>query len=231
MKPLTLTPTTHTPTRQTAVKIHQLNQAWTEEKKQNYMKHATREYAIHREMSHPRVVRLFDVFEIDSASFATVLEYCKGALHGRAHGRGGCVCVCVCWGGVRVDRAMYAADPSFLPDQRPCPHHHLTPYAHTHTGTDLDYMIKTQKMIPERDARAITMQILAGLRYLNTPSGSRQVNGMEGLGLCRRRCLSSSLGGLCVPFVSQWCLTCVHAEYCTPGPAWHRALTLTPKPT
>lgn len=62
-----------------AVKIHQLNSAWTEEKKQNYMKHATREYAIHREMSHPRVVRLFDVFEIDSSSFATVLEYCKGA--------------------------------------------------------------------------------------------------------------------------------------------------------
>ncbi len=38
-------------------------------------------------------------------------------------------------------------------------------------------MIKTQKVIPERDARAITMQILAGLRYLNTPSGSRQVGG------------------------------------------------------
>lgn len=36
-------------------------------------------------------------------------------------------------------------------------------------------MIKTQKVIPERDARAIMMQILAGLRYLNTPSGSRQV--------------------------------------------------------
>lgn len=67
---------------QMAVKIHQLNSAWAEEKKQNYMKHATREYAIHREMSHPRVVRLFDVFEIDSSSFATVLEYCKGACVG-----------------------------------------------------------------------------------------------------------------------------------------------------
>lgn len=98
-----------------AVKIHQLNSSWTEEKKHNYMKHATREYAIHREMVHPRVVRLFDVFEIDSSSFATVLEYCK--------------------------------------------------------GTDLDFMMKTQKNIPERDARAITIQILSGLRYLNTPSG------------------------------------------------------------
>lgn len=49
-----------------------------------------------------------------------------------------------------------------------------SPLAST-TGTDLDYMIKTHKVIPERDARAIMMQILAGLRYLNTPSGSRQV--------------------------------------------------------
>ena len=29
-------------------------------------------------MKHPRVVRLFDVFEIDGTAFATVLEYCKG---------------------------------------------------------------------------------------------------------------------------------------------------------
>lgn len=68
--------------KQAAVKIHQLNSSWTEEKKHNYMKHATREYAIHREMVHPRVVRLFDVFEIDSSSFATVLEYCKGTKAG-----------------------------------------------------------------------------------------------------------------------------------------------------
>jgi tousled-like kinase len=40
---------------QVAVKVHQLNSQWTEEKKQSYMKHATREYAIHRDMVHPRV--------------------------------------------------------------------------------------------------------------------------------------------------------------------------------
>lgn len=75
--PISTLPPHSSPT-QAAVKIHQLNSSWTEEKKLNYMKHATREYAIHREMVHPRVVRLFDVFEIDSSSFATVLEYCKG---------------------------------------------------------------------------------------------------------------------------------------------------------
>lgn len=46
-------------------------------------------------------------------------------------------------------------------------------------------MIKTQKVIPERDARAIMMQILAGLRYLNTPSGSRQVRSSHVLVCCR----------------------------------------------
>ena len=64
--------------RDVAVKIHQLNPTWSEERKQSYIKHVTREYTIHRDMRHPRVVQLFDVFEIDINSFATVLEYCKG---------------------------------------------------------------------------------------------------------------------------------------------------------
>lgn len=64
--------------REVAVKIHHLNPQWQEEKKQSYIKHVTREYSIHREMKHPRVVELYDVFEIDNDTFATVLEYCKG---------------------------------------------------------------------------------------------------------------------------------------------------------
>lgn len=64
--------------REVAVKIHQLNSQWSEERKASYIKHVTREYTIHRDMRHPRVVQLFDVFEIDINSFATVLEYCKG---------------------------------------------------------------------------------------------------------------------------------------------------------
>lgn len=64
--------------REVAVKIHQLNPTWSEERKASYIKHVTREYTIHRDMKHPRVVQLFDVFEIDVNSFATVLEYCKG---------------------------------------------------------------------------------------------------------------------------------------------------------
>jgi tousled-like kinase len=64
--------------RYVACKVHQLNKEWKEEKKANYIKHALREYDIHKTLEHPRIVKLFDVFEIDTNSFCTVLEYCEG---------------------------------------------------------------------------------------------------------------------------------------------------------
>lgn len=64
--------------REVAVKVHQLNPQWTEDRKSSYIKHVTREYTIHRDLQHPRVVQFFDVFEIDINSFATVLEHCRG---------------------------------------------------------------------------------------------------------------------------------------------------------
>ena len=64
--------------REVAVKIHQLDSRWSDSKKDNYTKHVSREYEIHRGVRHPRIVSLYDIFEIDNNSFATVLEYCKG---------------------------------------------------------------------------------------------------------------------------------------------------------
>jgi len=64
--------------RYVACKIHQLNKDWKDEKKANYIKHALREYNIHKNLTHPRIVNLYDVFEIDANSFCTVLEYCDG---------------------------------------------------------------------------------------------------------------------------------------------------------
>jgi len=126
-----------------AVKIHQLNSQWSEGKKQNYMKHASREYSIHREMVHPRVVRLYDVFEIDNGSFATVLEFCKGE-----------------------DKLQPYITPKLIGLG-----FNLYSSVVCITGTDLDYILKTQRSVQEREARAILIQILSGLRYLNTPSG------------------------------------------------------------
>lgn len=104
--------------REVAVKIHQLDPRWSESKKENYIKHVTREYEIHRQVRHPRIVSFYDVFEIDEDSFATVLEVCS--------------------------------------------------------GKDLDTLLKTKRMLPEKQARAILLQILSGMLYLSQPSETRQ---------------------------------------------------------
>ncbi|WPT16849.1 Serine/threonine-protein kinase TOUSLED [Picochlorum sp. SENEW3] len=72
-----------------AVKIHQLSSQWSESKKASYVKHSVREYHIHKQLHHPRIVSLLDIFEIDNNTFATVLEYCSGGdLEGymKSHG-------------------------------------------------------------------------------------------------------------------------------------------------
>ncbi|KAK2570247.1 Serine/threonine-protein kinase tousled-like 1 [Acropora cervicornis] len=54
--------------RYVACKIHQLSKEWKEDKKANYIKHALREYNIHKSLDHPRIVHLYDVFEIGQHS-------------------------------------------------------------------------------------------------------------------------------------------------------------------
>jgi tousled-like kinase len=70
-----------------------------------------REYNIHKTLEHPRIVQLYDVFEIDPNSFCTVLEYCD--------------------------------------------------------GHDLDFYLKQHKIISEREAKSIIMQVVSALKYLN----------------------------------------------------------------
>jgi tousled-like kinase len=93
--------------------VHQLSDQWSDEKKANYTRHATREYRIHKDLNFEYVVKLYDVFEIQHDAFATVLEVCGGG--------------------------------------------------------DLDQRLKTEKVMAEADAKPIVLQVLAGLRYLNTP--------------------------------------------------------------
>ena len=102
--------------REVAVKIHQLSPSWSEQKKSDYVKHATREYEIQKEMRHRNVVRLVEVIEMDSDTFATVLELCR--------------------------------------------------------GSDLDHLLKQHGTLPEREARAILLQMLSALRYLNGVSSA-----------------------------------------------------------
>ncbi|CAA7030032.1 unnamed protein product [Microthlaspi erraticum] len=64
--------------RYVACKLHGLNAQWSEEKKQSYIRHAMREYDIHKDLVHHHIVRLWDKFRIDMDTFCTVLEYCSG---------------------------------------------------------------------------------------------------------------------------------------------------------
>ena len=61
-----------------ACKLNQLNDNWKEEIKNNYIKHTIRENQIHKNIDHPRIVKLFDTIEIDNDSFCTILEHCTG---------------------------------------------------------------------------------------------------------------------------------------------------------
>lgn len=61
-----------------AIKIHQLNQDWPEQKKTDYQRHARREAEIQKSINHGKIVRLYDRFEVDINTFCTVLEYCEG---------------------------------------------------------------------------------------------------------------------------------------------------------
>ena len=64
--------------RYVACKLHQLNQNWKEEIKDNYIKHTIRENQIHKEINCNKIVKHYDTIEIDNDSFCTVLEFCSG---------------------------------------------------------------------------------------------------------------------------------------------------------
>ena len=64
--------------REVAVKIHEFNPKWNTQAKDNYIKHALRQNSVHKMLSHPNIVRLYDTVEIDPNSFCTVLQFCEG---------------------------------------------------------------------------------------------------------------------------------------------------------
>ncbi|MGH0122098.1 UNVERIFIED_CONTAM: hypothetical protein FKN15_013017 [Acipenser sinensis] len=185
--------------RYAAVKIHQLNKNWREEKKENYHKHACREYRIHKELDHPRIVKLYDYFSLDTDTFCTVLEYCEGndldfylkqhKLMSEKEARSIVMQI------VNALRYLNEIKPPII-------HYDLKPGGHacreyrihkeldhprivklydyfsldTDTfctvleyceGNDLDFYLKQHKLMSEKEARSIVMQIVNALRYLN----------------------------------------------------------------
>lgn len=64
--------------RYVAVKIHKVSKDMSPSARANYLKHAERELEIMRGLDHPRLVKLFDVFELNEHSFASVMELSMG---------------------------------------------------------------------------------------------------------------------------------------------------------
>lgn len=64
--------------KEVACKIHHFDDSWTDQVKDDYIKHALRENEIHKELNNRRVVKHFDTVEIDHNSFCTILEQCSG---------------------------------------------------------------------------------------------------------------------------------------------------------
>ena len=72
-----------------AVKIHEIRKDMDEAQRQNYVRHTTQEYRIHKTLKHRRIVRLLDHFSIDAMSFGVAMEYCEGVdldTYLKAHG-------------------------------------------------------------------------------------------------------------------------------------------------
>ena len=64
--------------RYVAVKIHKVSKDMSAQARANYLKHAERELEIMRGLEHPRLVKLYDVFELNEHSFASVMELSMG---------------------------------------------------------------------------------------------------------------------------------------------------------
>lgn len=61
-----------------ACKIHQLASNWSENRKQTFLRHMLRENEIHQSLSHPRILRAYDSFELNNLTVVSVLELCEG---------------------------------------------------------------------------------------------------------------------------------------------------------
>jgi len=64
--------------KEVACKIHHFDDSWSDQVKDDYIKHALRENEIHKELNNRRVVKHYDTVEIDHNSFSTILELCSG---------------------------------------------------------------------------------------------------------------------------------------------------------
>lgn len=61
-----------------ACKIHRISKDWPVQTRSHYLKHAERELDIMKQLKHPRLTELYEVFEYDTETFVSVQELSEG---------------------------------------------------------------------------------------------------------------------------------------------------------
>lgn len=103
-------------------------------------RHACREYRIHKELDHPRIVKLYDYFSLDTDTL----------VHSEILLQGFPSCVVL----LEISHQVFCL-PRFCTVMEYC------------EGNDLDFYLKQHKLMSEKEARSIVMQIVNALKYLN----------------------------------------------------------------
>ncbi|CAD2213495.1 tousled-like kinase [Angomonas deanei] len=62
-----------------ACKIHRVHREWSAQTRSQYLLHAERELQITRQLDHPSLTRLYEVFQLNDSMFVSVMEFCKGS--------------------------------------------------------------------------------------------------------------------------------------------------------
>ena len=121
-------------------------------------------------LSHRRVVSLFDVFEVDLDSFATVLEYCDGPdldyvlkVGCFVIGRFLCLINCSLLFGFVMRIFVFSDSTCVMAGLKCCE----SPFVDSNVNIMYDAN-QERTMLPEREARAIVVQIISALVYMNT---------------------------------------------------------------
>jgi tousled-like kinase len=137
--------------REVACKIHQLNTQWSDAKKQNYTKHAVREYEIQKVLEHPKA-RFLTLYLSPSCSRIVAINYMHvyalylcSSLH--LYHCTAPSCTLQSTQIVRLFDVFEIDANSFCTVLEYC------------DGTDLDFYLKTHKFLPEKDARSILIQV------------------------------------------------------------------------
>lgn len=104
-----------------------------------FHRHACREYRIHKELDHPRIVKLYDYFSLDTDTSVSGFQFCLS---------------------LSTQKVLSIYD-------RICSSSRFCTVMEFCEGNDLDFYLKQHKLMSEKEARSIVMQIVNALKYLN----------------------------------------------------------------